>query len=750
MKPLTRSALTLSITLLLALPVAASAAYRTGTPPDDTPRNTTPLLVTPWAKRTVHDGIAYFLYPGSTKITRFDLDAQNWLADIVIPAGALSFDADADGIFISFGDRVARLSLDGSTSENLPNIPGGQTTLELGPGFILVASGQQFRTFSKAQGTALGSTSIWYTIQGISEMAANGRIYMSYIGLSPSDIVAITANPATGALSSSLESPYHGAWPAGSLNHTGAQGTLVVDNTGTAYSDQLIYRGSLGGQVSAVAFLPDRFVVLRGNELIVFSNALRELGRLPAPGGTADLFVSDGGVHAVTNSGAVAVTALDLTTARKPTPGNARNWTMTSMHADEILDAGNGVLFVNKSESAAYRFDPQTWAIAAPLPLLAGPDRVAYSAVLDTLFASYQGGAIYGHPFAESGTATYLNSTAFTPHGLATADDVVMAADASGAWDSHYTFGSDGQRKSWVEWNYLSSVYTWDSTTRRMYFFRDGTSPNDLHWEELNANGEIIAEGESAYHGELQARPPIRISPNHATIVLGSGQMLSATSLTFTGNLQQQVADVAWSSGELYAVSTESPARLLRYDSAQNIVSSGRVRGAPRRLVTMNDGNLLYIAEVSGRTVAGVLDPFLTQADLAIDTPSVSGLVSGGSTVNVSVTVGNNGSVAAQGVRVTADLSAFQNVSWRCVPDALATGCDDQPHSGVLDQTISLGDSGQVRYLITATVPASAAGAVSFPMQVSAATNASDPELRNNGTLVGFRLDRLFKDGFQQ
>lgn len=746
MQRLVLSALALSVIALL--PPAVSAAYRTGAPPDDAPRIEAPLVVAPWAKRAVHDGVAYFLYPASSTLRRFDLAAMNWLADVSVPAGAITFDVDADGIFVSLADRVVRLDLQGNSLQTVPNVPGGRTTLELGPGFVLVAQGQQFRTYAKADGAPLGATDIWYYVQRPSVMTASGRIYLWYNGLSPSDIIVVAADPATGALSNSLDSPYHGAWPAATYTFAGDAGDFVVDNTGTVYSDQLIYRGSLGGNSEAVAFLQDRFVVLRGSDLIVFSNALRELGRLRAPTGIADVFESDGTVYVATNQGSPAVTALDLAAARKPAPGPARAWTMSGMHADDMFEIAGGVLFASKTESAAYRFDAQTWTFSAPLALLPAPDRFAYSPAIDTLFASYEGGAIYAHPFAQSGTANYVASTAYTPHGLAAADEFVLAADYSGAWNSHYTFGVDGDLRSWVEWNYYSPAYTWDATTRRMYFFGEGDSR--LHWEQIGSSGDIVAEGESPFQSAVGSYPPIRIAPNRATIVVGSGHVLAAGNLTSVGNLQRQVADVAWSGGDLYAVSDELPPRLLRFDATLNVLSSGTVRGTPRRLLTMGNGNFLYVADVAGRTVVGVFDPFLSQADLAVDTPVSGSLVAGGSNLNLSVTVGNNGSVAAQGARVTADLSAFQNVTWQCVPDAFATGCDNQVHAGPLDQVIGLGDGGQVRYLISATVPAAAMGTAGFPVQISAPTNTTDPELRNNGAFVEFRIDRLFKDGFGQ
>ena len=56
---------------------------------------------------------------------------------------------------------------------------------------------------------------------------------------------------------------------------------------------------------------------------------------------------------------------------------------------------------------------------------------------------------------------------------------------------SHFTYAPDGALLSQEEWNYRSSEYVWSAVNRKMYFFRDGTSPNDLLWEDIAATGLI-------------------------------------------------------------------------------------------------------------------------------------------------------------------------------------------------------------------------------------------------------------------
>ena len=63
----------------------------------------------------------------------------------------------------------------------------------------------------------------------------------------------------------------------------------------------------------------------------------------------------------------------------------------------------------------------------------------------------------------------------------------------------------------------------WDPVSSRAYYFRDGLSPNDLHFDQINqATGAIVTTGETPYHGDYNFSGPIRVSGDGAQIVIGS------------------------------------------------------------------------------------------------------------------------------------------------------------------------------------------------------------------------------------
>ena len=94
-------------------------------------------------------------------------------------------------------------------------------------------------------------------------------------------------------------------------------------------------------------------------------------------------------------------------------------------------------------------------------------------------------------------------NTALGVGGLAARRQLPVAQDYSGAWATHYIFDAAGVITDQAEWNYYSRDYAWDPVTSRVYFIRDGISPNDLHYDVINqATGQITATGETPYHGD--------------------------------------------------------------------------------------------------------------------------------------------------------------------------------------------------------------------------------------------------------
>lgn len=736
------------LALMLVVVCDIAVAYHETPPPTQAnSKGTLAPSATVWDQRRVSEGIVYFLDNTGLRIRRFDADTETWLADVALGGVADAFDVDVDGVYVKYADHVERLPHDGPGFVYPPAVSGDWPFLEVIGNALVLGEQNELFSFDKLTGAPINSIGAWTRLTGSSAIDAEGRIFGRTTGVSPSDIYQITLDT-SGSLISYMDSPYHGAYPGATQVFARMAGGMVVDSAGIVYaSDDLQYFGSLGGVTSGVAFLADSIAVMRAGWLSLFSYELREIGRLPYAPGILDIVAVDGELYAISDSnGSLIMSPVDVHDAEPLTPPPARPWKEGGAHADFILGDADRMILVSKSGHAAYGFSQQTWAFDAATPMFVNPLHAAYSAVDDRLYAAYDGGAIYAFPMQQVGAVSWLAATPNTSFGIATAGEYVFAGDNSGAWESHYTFSPSGAMLSNPDWNHYSRQFEWDPITRRMYFFRDGVSPNDLLFEQIGIDGTIVADGESPYHGGVYADTPIRVSPDGALVVIGSGQMFESGGLTMVGDIGP-IEDASWLFGNLYAITSGDEPRLQRYDTGYNVVSSGRVRGTPLRLLPSGSG-FIYVASVGSMTVIGRLDGFLAKADLAIDPLSIGSIFADGSVVTLHVQVGNNGVVPANGATVTADLSGLENVNWRCIPVALVSGCDGIEQFGPLFDEIDLEDGGQAEFEITGRIPAGSESEIQILIGIDPALTSTDPELRNNQQILRIPLNRLFANGF--
>ena len=228
--------------------------------------------------------------------------------------------------------------------------------------------------------------------------------------------------------------------------------------------------------------------------------------------------------------------------------------TMPVFTPDEILTDVNGVVYLFSAENGTvYRWSSVTGAYINPLYVGSSdgltttlPSLMAYSEVHSRLYFGYNTGEITFIDLGGSPAEQHFAMTAMAVRGLASVGNYVLAQDGSGAWAAHYIFDLYGVQTEYLDWNYYSRVYAWNEQLSRVYFFRDTQSPNDLMFEEIDqATGLISAEGETPYHGDYSIRPPISVVNNGQHVVLGSGDIYQADSLTHVISMQQSVFDVA-------------------------------------------------------------------------------------------------------------------------------------------------------------------------------------------------------------
>ena len=526
-------------------------------------------------------GVSWFIHDTPPKLVRYDLTNQQWLADIVLPSArgtATAFHVDADGIYVAYGTAVYRYNLSGAAETHLVNVANAVSALHTDGNLLFVNhSDSNYARFSSVKKSANTQIATFekYTdsVVGSSIAPTANKMFGRTLGISPADITYVSYTNA-GAFTVGGESPYHGDYPSATKTWVFPNDARVADNSGTVYgTGDLTYAGSFGGVITDIAFHGlDIPIVLRNSELISYTSTLlpagsKTLGYSPFEIAVSGVNVTTFTVDAVEASGIKART-VPLTELAAPTPGQPVTAAGLPFTPDHIFQDVNGIVhLLHKGSQSIFRWDPATQRYLTTIALIGIPSFAAYSAPLHRVYLAYPSGLIRKIDLSDTNfTETAFHVLPSAPLGLSCAGQYLFASDGSGAWNTHYSIGPTGTLVDSEDRNYYSESYAWSEANQKMYFFSDDTSPNDLLWEEINANGTAYAgevQGairnkiDSPLHGADSFVHPIRIAPNGSVVIIGTGKLYNGLTLARETNaLPNAIADAAWLNGQLRTVRT--------------------------------------------------------------------------------------------------------------------------------------------------------------------------------------------------
>ncbi|MDB6155937.1 MAG: hypothetical protein JWL90_4390, partial [Chthoniobacteraceae bacterium] len=586
--------------------------------------------------------------PLPNRIERYDLATQSWLTPISLPSGygALSTGAiDSDGIYVAYDKSTYRYNLNGANEAHILTTTDPVVGLHTDGGLLLINHSvslyARLKSVAKSTNTVIASFENYIdSLAGSSIAPSINKIFGRSLGVSPADITYASYTDA-GQFIEGGDSPHHGDYPSAMQTWVFPDNGRVVDDSGTIYSaSSLTYVASFGGRIDDLAFYGGNIpIVARGSELIAYSPALLPTGSKQLGYSPKTIFISDDQVAAFISNdampGGIAATLVPLSALNPPQPGSAVDpHGVPYTPSGSFIDKDGLIYFFSKTHQSIFRWNPATQDYLSTIPLLGVPEYVAYSVSNHKIYTAYQSGLIRSIDLsAATWSEQPFAALPAAPRGLSTADQYVFATDSSGAWDSHYSFRPDGTLVGSVEWNYYSTEYIWNPAAQKMYFFRDDTSPNDLIWEEINANGtaypaipagSIGVYKDSPLHTSEGFAHPIRISPNGSMVVLGSGVIHDAITLERSAaTLANPVTDIAWA-GNSGAISTIRTIAGTTQFQRWNAPTYGQgtvlqVPGAAHALKTLKGGTSLL-----GVTIAadGVPSFYVLDENFSVIAPS--------------------------------------------------------------------------------------------------------------------------------
>ncbi|MCB9936869.1 MAG: hypothetical protein H6823_01380 [Planctomycetaceae bacterium] len=253
-----------------------------------------------------------------------------------------------------------------------------------------------------------------------------------------------------------------------------------------------------------------------------------------------------------------------------------------------VADDVGTIYLLSEAHDNVFRWSVIEDEYADPIQVGDAPRQLAYSAENDSLYVGYDSGAITQITLGNDPIEEHF--FAVTPGkvtGLQTAGSIVFASDPSNS-RTHYTFRADGTKVSNVGRNEQSATFEWSAANRRIYFTRDDTTPNDLHWESIDpVTGKITGSGDSPYHGDYSIRHPIRVSRDGTLVALGSGDVYDAISLKIVTSLPDTFADALWlDDGSLITIRASGGGTLLEHRDAEYELFNRQVfSGTPLRVL---------------------------------------------------------------------------------------------------------------------------------------------------------------------
>jgi hypothetical protein len=517
---------------------------------------------TSWVAATAHDAVAYFLRDQPPQVARYDMESGQWLAPIPVSPGGTALAVGAQGIFVGFGRRIARIDPGGGGETHLTNTAGDVKELVLANTLVAALEyGNGLLSIDPATGATLGVQTAFYAYYGLTGLSvAPGRrlLFGASTGLSPADIIVEALLP-DGTFGTEADSPYHGDYPIGSRTFVFPGEARVATDEGPVYTTaRRLHAGDLGGGFDDLAFYADLPIVLRGRTLLAYDRALRETDHHDLPESAARLFVHGATIFAFRDdAGAIGVRAVPVSTLATATPGAPIDPTGLAFDFDGFAQATDGTVYLlDAGNLSIYRWQPSTRAYGATITLPDAPDQLAYAPDTDRLYLAYPSGTITQIHLDESDAEQPFVTAPGPLSGLGTAGDLVVTCDRASSTHSIYT--PAGVLVSQQTGYDYTTEFVWSPDLRRLFFLRQG-SPADVLSQVIDVNGNIGETKESPYHGDFPFRSPLHVGPGG--VLTGDGAFFDPLTLVHTQSLANDIDDAVWLGDTLITIRRVAPPR---------------------------------------------------------------------------------------------------------------------------------------------------------------------------------------------
>jgi hypothetical protein len=264
--------------------------------------------------------------------------------------------------------------------------------------------------------------------------------------------------------------------------------------------------------------------------------------------------------------------------------------------AAEMTNAGR-VYFLNRTDRKVHRYDIPAGDFLPPWPTRTDVKTMAVAPEGDALYVGYAGGSIDVFDTG-SGERSYFASSSDTALSMAVVGRYLFVIDRVAGSATYSTYDrSTGVRAATSSpgYYYGSQYLGVAQTLSRVFHFRDGVSPNDIHRVDINqATGQLSNIAESPYHGGYSFTPPIRFFPDETKVVVASGAIFSTADLTTAGSFGRSYVDMGFHGPFAHLVSKSGVRTEVNvYDTNLAVLAVSYYDGDPLRMFIYQDAFVL-------------------------------------------------------------------------------------------------------------------------------------------------------------
>ncbi len=640
------------------------------------------------------DGIVYLLSNANRLVFRWSIPESRYIDPFSLAAGTatparMAFSPAHQRLYFGYySGAITQMDVTAAAPAEVAFATAADSINALGSAgnFLVVQAGFNYDSgyIYNGSGAVVDQGGYYYGYSAETAWdAVNSRLYYTRDGISPDDLHYDVIDQATGAVTSTGETPYHGDYSIQAPIRISSNGQYVLLGSGDIYSQpDLRWSGSVAGSVIDARWFADGSLLtlrtvnnqttlrrLSSTNLSVLEqrtyagHALRVVGsdtamavlvnnagNLQIHSYVPDDDTDDDGVSNAQDAFPLDVaasvdtdrdgfpdawntgrSAADSTTGLTADafPQDAACW-LTAHGAggacdygaavpnylpDQVVQNGDIVYLLSSANRRVYR-----WSISAGNyvnPYVVGVERgfttdapavIAHVAAHQRLYLGYESGSIrYIDLTAGSPVETHFANEAYGVTGLASAGNYLAVRSGAYYGGGHVYDASGAVTAQGGSYNGYSTEATWDPVNSRLYYTRDNTSPNDLHYDAIaQSTGAITASAETPYHGDYSIATPIRVSANGQYILLGSGDLYRHTDLNWAGSVSTFLADARWlANGDLVTLTSLANQTTLRRlaGAAFEAQELHRYTGTPLRVVgsdtsmvvlVMNNGTLNF------------------------------------------------------------------------------------------------------------------------------------------------------------